>query len=477
MMGCKGEVDSGTNGDAPVINFKAGDVALEKIKIGNVEFDFTEQVYVTGKDGAIIEGKTNIDNDPGVFVEGRKVKLSPFIMSKYEVTQELYTAVLTGEVFYDYLGNPNALNPSPFVCTADSDDYKFLLEDEVQKYRPAENMTWQDAVYFCNVLSEKTNLTKAYDITIIGRSISITFVPGANGYRLPTIAEWEYLARGGNLTDNGQTLYSGSDTLNNVAWVSSNSSSYVHTVKMKQKNALGLYDMSGNVFELCWDRKGTINTSTPVTGPLTTEYNHYALGGCWDQDNTYAYVNYTQSYERTLTRFSNRGFRVVRNASSHTCLVKFDTTTNWPGNTRRVSSQIIDAGDTAVAPATTNPAPTAADAMHGNFLGWYTKPKPSQNPANPNAVQITPIDSPFDFNTPITSDITLYAVWDFVYVTGATFDSSQTLCDGDSDRQSAVFIGGQEITINSLYVCDHEVTQGEYEKYCCYTYDNTYKPS
>ena len=96
---------SSDNEEDPVVEetFKAGDIALEKIKIGNTEYEKTEQVYVTGPDGIIIA-----DSDPsfipadapdefkGVFRVDRTVKLSPFIMSKYEVTKELYYAVMNG---------------------------------------------------------------------------------------------------------------------------------------------------------------------------------------------------------------------------------------------------------------------------------------------------------------------------------------------------------------------------------------------
>ncbi len=113
--------------------------------------------------------------------------------------------------------------------------------------RPVIGVDWDDAVEYCNWLSEKEDLTQCYSGK--GKVTQCDFA--ANGYRLPTEAEWEYAARGGQ---NGQGyIYAGSDNPNEVAWYVDNSKSGAHLVGQKASNELGLFDMSGNRFEWCWD--------------------------------------------------------------------------------------------------------------------------------------------------------------------------------------------------------------------------------
>jgi formylglycine-generating enzyme required for sulfatase activity len=147
-----------------------------------------------------------------------------------------------------------------------------------------------------------------------GNSLTGTVVMNinANGYRLPTEAEWEYAARGGKKTKGYK--YSGSNKLKDVAWYSDNSGSQIHDVATKSPNELGLYDMSGNVFEWCWDWYGPY-TEEKQTNPVGPSSGYYRVGrgGSWGHYSDYCRVAY-RSDRGPYSRDIDLGFRLVRSA-------------------------------------------------------------------------------------------------------------------------------------------------------------------
>ncbi len=218
------------------------------------------------------------------------VNVSSFTMSATEITQAQYKAV-TGD------------SPSYFSTVTGG---------------PVEQVTWYDAVEFCNLLSAKEGRILSYAITARSpatgypiTSATVTMDKTKNGYRLPTDAEWEFTAQGGTKTKS--YTYSGSNDVGTVAWYSSNASSTTHPVGTKTANELGLFDMSGNVWEWCWDWWGGSLSGTDPTGPSTGS-NCVIRGGSWITGANLCTVSYRNAYSpdvRYIGGGVSIGFRVL----------------------------------------------------------------------------------------------------------------------------------------------------------------------
>ena len=209
-----------------------------------------------------------------------EVTLSTFFLAETEVTQALWKEVM---------GN----NPSRF---AGND-------------RPVDSVSWLDAVAFCNALSEKAGLSPAYEIA----GNTVTWRREAGGYRLPTESEWEYAARGGINGVSGQAPYAGGETPENIGWYDANSGKSSHPVKGKAPNGLGLYDMSGNLWEWCWDYYGEYprEAVTDPAGPAESA-RRVLRGGAWFTPANL--IRVTNRYWNSPGFKANSvGFRLARN--------------------------------------------------------------------------------------------------------------------------------------------------------------------
>ena len=260
-------------------------------------------VMVTIPAGTFIMGSPTSEANRESGETQHSVTLSGFKISKYLVTQEQYQAVMGS--------NPSNFNSNP-------------QSGETQGKRPVEEVSWYDAIVFCNRLSIKEGLTPAYSIggktdpTAWGRMPMYTgdatwdaviIVAGSNGYRLPTEAQWEYACRAKTTT----AYNTGNTISDNTGWYESNSGDKTHEVGKKPANAWGLHDMHGNVWEWCWDWYNDYSSGTqtdPMGGVSSGTYRVFRGGSC---DNSAermrsAYRRYTYP----LGQYYDVGFRLIR---------------------------------------------------------------------------------------------------------------------------------------------------------------------
>jgi sulfatase modifying factor 1 len=223
------------------------------------------------------------------------------ITQAFEIAQTPVTQALWASIMGDH---PSAFNASP--------------------NHPVENISWYDSIEFCNALSEKEGLEKCYLFDQIQRKgkqvikANVSWLPRANGYRLPTEAEWEYAAKA-----NQDFNYSGSNDLDEVAWYYENSkingSNRTHQVKMKKPNAWGLYDMTGNVLEWCHDswHPSAYENRQPTQNPVcwqNTPCAHILRGGSYMLDSYFCRITVRLWHEAHI-KYANRGLRLLKSAS------------------------------------------------------------------------------------------------------------------------------------------------------------------
>jgi formylglycine-generating enzyme required for sulfatase activity len=347
--------------------------------------------------GTFLMGSPDSDKDAHNDEKPRhQVRIAkPFYLGVTEVTQEQFEVVMKK-------------NPSCFSATGGG---KGKVAGEDTRRHPVEQVSWDDAIEFCSKLSEREGLQPFYGSG--GEALL-----GADGYRLPTEAEWEYACRAGSTT-----RYSFGDDearLGDHAWFGGNANGKTHPVGQKLANAWGLYDMHGNVWEWCWDGyQGDYYKGSPGADPLgpARSGTRVGRGGHWDD-----FPQFCRGGRRSWTspggRYYNHGFRVARVGSR-----RLQSVPSVPGS------------------AATAPAPVSAEAAK----------------VVPPPVRTEPIPAPEEPRKQITNSIGMK----LVLIPAGSFLMGSP--DSDKDAEVNEKPRHQVQITRSFYLGATEVTQEQYE--------------
>jgi len=232
----------------------------------------SELIFIVGGTFQMGSDREGVDDEKPV----HPVTVDSFYMSKYPVTNREY----------------KLFKPGHKGRWSEQPDY------------PVETVSWHDAVEYCNWLSDKEGLKRCYSGS--GDNTVCDFTK--NGYRLPTEAEWEYACRAGTTTE----YYWGNRMNDDYCWYYNNSGNQIHPVGQKKPNQFGLYDMSGNVREWCWDWYDNYSKS-PSKNPAGPSSGSYRIirGGRWDGEEV-SCRSASRHYNWPVSAYDDLGFRPVR---------------------------------------------------------------------------------------------------------------------------------------------------------------------
>ena len=249
-----------------------------------------------------------------ILVEGGVFNMGNELNNDYENELPVHQVTLSSY----YIGT-HEINQSEWIAVMGSNP---AATPNINK--PVEKVSWYSILAYCNKLSIQEGLTPVYSINGLTNPTSWGNIPTSNnlvwnaavcnwsadGYRLPTEAEWEFAAKGGTPTQS--FIYSGGDDLSLVGWYSGNSGAVTQRGSLKQANTLGLFDMSGNVWEFCWDLYGTYASwnQTNPTGAFSG-ITRIVRGGSWYSSEEYCRVS-ARGYQYPHLKDNGIGFRVCR---------------------------------------------------------------------------------------------------------------------------------------------------------------------